>query len=1136
MQACKRLKRFIFSSLVMLLALPVIRGQISFPAGSEFRYLKGKDAQYLSANWIYKSFDDSGWDSGAAPFRYGEGLGGTLLGDMQYNYSTVYLRSTFMAQRTDSLLELNLRVNYDDGFVIWINGSEVINQNAPVVLTYNGLAPESHESGQFEPFRLDPDDIKLVEGENILAIQAFNYNLESSDFYLDIEMNADAAEPVLNDTTGLEFSVPSGFYEDTFHLRITAPRPAWNVVYTLDGSNPQVSETAIMGSNSVSVLVDPTSYEGRPATPVFSVRASSAVEGIIPSWPEARTYIFLDEVMYQYYPGGDWPATNVNGQVIDLPMDQRITFHPVYGSQMVEAMTDIPSISIITDLDNLFDPVTGIYVNAAGHGFQWERECSVELVNPDGSEGFNVNAGLRIRGGWSRHPEFPKHAFRLFFRAEYGDAKLHFPLFGDEGVDRFDKVDLRCAMNWAWSHPFDVSRQTFLRDVFSRDLQGDMGQPYTRSRYYHLYLNGMYWGLYQTQERSEARFAADYLGGNTDDYDVVKVDTEDWHYQVEATDGYLDTWNELWDMCNLGFESNSRYFSLMGKDENGNPVPGMKVLVNTDNLIDYMITIFYTANFDAPTSSFGSNKGPNNFYAIRNREDPSQGFTFYNHDAEHSLFAEFIGPGQGLYEDRVNLAERTDGRQMEVSQFGSFHPQWLHYKLTANEEYRIRFRDRAFRYLEGDGILTPGENLARLNRRAAEIEMAIIGESARWGDAKSWVDYPETKNDHWIPEVNKIRNDFIPYRTEIVIDQLEEGGLYSYLEAPAVLVNGSVIYNDVADVNGPVSVVIENRNSTGEIWYTTNGSDPRAVGGSAAKKAIWEGSGQAELSVSSSAVIKSRIHEGSEWSALKEVRVVGQQDDYSGLAVTELHYHPDELVISGDTIPGKDLEFIEFKNTSKEAINLSGLVLDSAVYYEFPGNTLLAPGQFYVVASKPSGFFTRYGLVASGNFQNNLANEGEEVLLADSSGNPVIHFIYDDHAPWPPEADGEGYSLVSKVHDPAGNPAGYEYWRASTYIGGSPFKNDPFPVYAGGEEPGDEKILLYPNPTSGLLNIRFPREWAYEESSFQLYGISGNLVYSTLLSGNTSIHLDHLNLEAGVYMVRITGHGEIHTQKIVYNR
>ena len=53
-----------------------------------------------------------------------------------------------------------------------------------------------------------------------------------------------------------------------------------------------------------------------------------------------------------------------------------------------------------------------------------------------------------------------------------------------------------------------------------------MGQPYTRSRAYHLYLNGMYWGLYQTQERPEASYAESYFGGDKDNYDVVKVNID----------------------------------------------------------------------------------------------------------------------------------------------------------------------------------------------------------------------------------------------------------------------------------------------------------------------------------------------------------------------------------------------------------------------------------------------------------------------------------------------------------------------------------------------------------------------------------------------------------------------------------
>ncbi len=1106
-------------------------GQIDFLSGSSFQYLKGTDAVGLESNWVNPGFDDSGWNTGSAPIRYGDGTGGTILDDMQYNYSVVYMRSEFTANHVDSLEALSLSIDYDDGFIVWINGSRVLSKNAPLALSYNAFATNLHESGVPELYKLDPEKVVLIEGENTLAIQGFNLSLESTDFLFDLSLNAEVIEPVLYDSIGLEFSVQSGFYETPFSLEIVAADPAWNVIFTLDGSNPQDSETAYTSEESVTIQIDPQSSSGRPATPAVIVRASAEKEGLKPALPESRTYIFLAEVLNQSHPGGGWPSQSINEQAIDLEMDARIVDHPLYSDQMIPALKEIPSISIITDLDHLFNPQTGIYVNAEGHGHAWERESSVELIQPDGSDGFNVNAGLRIRGGWSRHPEYAKHAFRLFFRSEYGDAKLDFPLFGSEGVDQFDKIDLRTAQNYAWSN--GDSRNTFLRDVFSRDSQRDMNQSYTRSRCYHLYLNGMYWGLFQTQERSEARFAADYLGGNSADYDVIKVNTENWEYQIEATDGDMNTWYALWVMCNTGFSANGDYFKLEGKDRQGIPVTGGQVYVDIDNLIDYMISIFYTGNFDAPTSTFGWNKGPNNFFAINSREDRSRGFTFFNHDAEHSLFSYVADPGTGLYEDRVNLTLRTDGKHMEVTQFGSFHPQWLHHKLTSNREYRVRFMDRAHMHLEGEGAFTPAKNEERLNKRATEIESAIIAESARWGDGRPWVTYPYNKNGHWIPEVQKIRDEFFPYRTDILKGQLLDAALYASLEAPVFSINGTILYENHYAVEGTFSLVIENKNNKGSIYYTTDGSDPRRVGGGISGYALSSTQQQTELSFNSSVVIRARIFDGG-WSALQEIDLLSESDDFTHLTITELHYHPEELVFEGDTISGKDLEFIEFKNTGEQAINLTGLVLDSAIFYEFPENELLAPGRFYVVASKPSSFYLRYGMVALGNYKKNLSNGGEEVLLSDRDGNPVIHFIYSDDVPWPVEADGDGYSLVSVVYNPVEDPAVSTYWKTSSFKGGSPFKNDPFALAQAPDDASGRDILVYPNPTSRLLNVRVEKLDDYQPLTFLLYGLDGMLIYQVDLVHGQTINLQEINLTSGVYIMKIRTDGQVFTRKIIY--
>ena len=54
-------------------------------------------------------------------------------------------------------------------------------------------------------------------------------------------------------------------------------------------------------------------------------------------------------------------------------------------------------------------------------------------------------------------------------------------------------------------------------------------RPGSHSAAYHLYINGQYWGLYDTDERPDARFAATYLGGSPDDYDAIRQQIVDYY-------------------------------------------------------------------------------------------------------------------------------------------------------------------------------------------------------------------------------------------------------------------------------------------------------------------------------------------------------------------------------------------------------------------------------------------------------------------------------------------------------------------------------------------------------------------------------------------------------------------------------
>ena len=609
---------------------------------------------------------------------------------------------------------------------------------------------------------------------------------------------ADEAADVVQD---VEFGIEHGFYDTAFQLTLSTPTRAAEIRYTLDGSTPK--------SNTGILYRSPLAISGTTV-----VRAAAFKTNYQDSSVVTKTYIFISDVLRQspngQAPGPDWPTGSVNGQVINYGMDPDIVNNSRWAGLMEIALLDIPTISLVTDLANLFDRSTGIYVNAGNDSQDWERRTSVELIHPDGTPGFGLDAGLRIRGAFSRSDSNPKHAFRLFFRSEYGAGKLRYPLFGNEGVDEFDKIDLRTSQNNSWSYE-GGSQNTLIRDVFSRDVQRDMGRPYTRSRYYHLYLNGQYWGLYQTQERADADFAESYLGGNKEEYDVIKNDSSG-SRALHATDGTMEAYRRLYDAAVAGFATDGAYLAVQALKPIRTPdnLTGERLL-DPENLMDYMICTYYTGDPDAPISCWGHFS--NNIFAIYNRVR-QEGFTWYRHDAEHSL-----GANGGLNEGRL-LTDPTD--RAIGQQWNHFNPAWLHVRLTANQEYLMQFADRVNMYFSNGGLLTAAPNILRWMDRADQIDLAIIAESARWGDSKT---HPPRTKDDWEGQNNYMVNTFFPARTQIVINQMRSVNMFPDMALVSFNRPGGEV------IPGFELLMSQSNGTPGTIYYTLDDSDPRLWGG-----------------------------------------------------------------------------------------------------------------------------------------------------------------------------------------------------------------------------------------------------------------------------------------------------------------
>jgi hypothetical protein len=328
-----------------------ISGQVLIDWNSQWSYFKGKsEPSNPNSQWRNIGFNASAWPKGNAPFRYGDGSGGTELTDMMGNYTTFYIRKEFIINNTDDVDELKIIADYDDGFVLWINGNEVWNINVPDNYAFNSGAINTHEFEEWSSLTLKKEDLNLVNGTNVIAVQGFNFSKTSSDFYLNVKVEGKKNLPETNAVVTSD--IKSGFYNSPFWVKLTGSAPNETIMYTMDGSDPRTSSTILTGSSPVLVWIDPNSDTGkRGKTGAVVLRASQISSGLAPGKPTSHSYIFVSAVKTQAHPGGSWPTNNINGQSIDLPMDSKVYNDARYKNLMESSLTDIPTISVTTDPD-----------------------------------------------------------------------------------------------------------------------------------------------------------------------------------------------------------------------------------------------------------------------------------------------------------------------------------------------------------------------------------------------------------------------------------------------------------------------------------------------------------------------------------------------------------------------------------------------------------------------------------------------------------------------------------------------------------------------------------------------------------------------------------------------------------------
>jgi hypothetical protein len=936
--------------------------------------------------------------------------------------TSFYQRIEFDVTNPTALSSLLLKMQYDDGFVAYLNGVRVAEAAAPALPNYQSHATELRDDKlalQPQSFNLTPYLSSLVAGTNVLAIHVLNITDSSSDLLSVPSLTAtelidntlkmvymSKSTPGEPNTVGVpgivadpSVNVARGFYTAPFQLTIANNTPGGVVYYTTDGTPP----TPTNGTQYTSPLnISATS----------TIRVAAFRDDYLASSTVTNSYFFVNDIVQQTYQktlekgfpttwGPFTPDYGLDRDVIgSFNSSGNSTggdlFGGIYASTIKNDLLAIPTMSLVVDLDDLFGP-SGIYTNSTAGGDAWERPVSVEYIDPATGDKFQIDAGVRMHGGAFRNDSLSKkHSFRLVFKGVYdGNTKLEYPLFGDDAAASFDTLVLRMDSNdgYAWSGAGDQAQ--YARNAFTNESQLAMGQPSSHHARVHLYINGVYWGLYTPVERPDDSFAASYFGGNKDDWDAINSGA--------VNSGSLDAWNTLVSLSQaVGSASTeatrtAAYMRVLGLNPNGSDNPTYDTYLDTNNYIDYLMLNFFVGNADWPHR---------NWWAVRERTADSTGFKFVTWDAETIL-----GLGFGSTDANVNRINVSDGAAAPFSQ------------LRSSQEFRVAFGDRVQKAFFNNGALSTENSVARYQSVVDEIEEAMVAESARWGDMHSGTPYTQAQ---WESEIADVLS-FLNVRNEIFLNQLRAAGLFPNVVAPSLSqFGGQVTPGYGLTLSAPAGV----------IYYTTDGSDPRAIGGGLSLTAkSYTGTA---IPITEGMTIRTRARSGGQWSALTEAEfTTAAPADGTNLRIVELHYNP---ASQPGVTDAQTLEFIELLNPSSQPVSLDNVQLTefTSTPYAFPAGILLGPGERIVVAKDPTTFTAVYGaginVAPDGYGTANLSNGGERVVLIGALGQSIQDFTFDDD--WRTTTDGGGSSL--ELIDPFANPSLAASWRASYYRGGSP--------------------------------------------------------------------------------------------------
>ncbi|MDP3915663.1 MAG: CotH kinase family protein [Bacteroidota bacterium] len=1038
---------------------------------------QGDDWKYLvpttepTANWRLAGFDDVSWKTGKSGFGQGDNDDATVVTVPR----SIFLRKKINITNAASVRQLVLHMDYDDGFVAYLNGVEIAREQ----MLGKGALPRFDEtaSGQHEAliyqnlapekFLISNHSAILKSGENILAIQVHNVNTTSSDLsaipFLSVETIEKPVNPrvigLLNlgknelhtnfkisaNGESLYLTNPSGILADS--VRIGALQTNYSYGRTLkDPTVWNAFDTSTPGQENSGGGVSGED----PGKPVFSLPGGiySGATKIVLTAPTTNDTIY-------YTTDGSVPTRSSlkAGREIDIP-GSRVVRARILKSGMLPGKTvtnsyiiygnkKMPVVSISMNPADLWDYNTGIYVLGpkaettnpnfgANFWMDWEKAAHFELMETNGNKVIDVDAGVKIYGNWSRANAQKSMAF--YCRKAYGSDEMKYKIFQERPFNEFKTIVLRNSGN-DWNN-------TMFRDGLMTGLTLGLDVDQQAFRPATIFLNGEYWGILNIREKINEHFIA--ANHDVDSDEVILMENNG-----TAINGSPDEWLNLYSFIgsnNLSLQPN--YDQVVSK-------------IDLGNYIDYTASQIFYANHDWP--------GNNIKYWKTTASESRWRWIMFDTDFGMGIW------NRPASQNSIEIVTATNGTEWHNLPWSTL----MLRKMLENTGFRNQFVNRFADLMNSTFLSERVHKAIDLKRDAITDE--ISSHLYKWnGGSKSG----------WLSNVQMMKNFATdrPYYMFTHLQQKFKFQIPQHIEVLADSLAGSVQLNSLKLTKFPW-----NGSYFQEVPITLT-----AIPKAGFRFLKWEGVTSNSSSVTISLAPKSQM----------KITAVFESDGshYENIVINEISFNNNAATDPGD--------WIELTNKGAFDVDISGWKLtdsDPNHQFIFAANTIIKANGYLVIANDLAKFKAVFGSIVNLHepfaFNFGLSNTVDAVKLYSGTGQLIDEVNYKNSEPWQTYSFEELWSL-ELINPNKNNNSGLN-WVLSERNGTPGLRNTPVIIDAVEDLPvaqnATELLQNYPNPFNGGTYIEFKldRPGKYNVSILDVNGrtlrvLSGDNPFSTV--------------------------------------